>query len=37
MQTAGVSRIDHCYSFGEVPAAFDHLDRGAFGKIVIEL
>ncbi|AYG65306.1 MULTISPECIES: NAD(P)-dependent alcohol dehydrogenase [unclassified Rhizobium] len=29
--------IDHRYAFGEVPAAFDHLDRGAFGKIVIEL
>ena len=29
--------IDHRYDFSEVPAAFDHLDRGAFGKIVIEL
>lgn len=29
--------IDHRYAFGEAPAAFDHLDRGAFGKIVIEL
>ncbi|MFT4182153.1 MAG: NAD(P)-dependent alcohol dehydrogenase [Rhizobium sp.] len=29
--------IDHRYAFSEVPAAFDHLDRGAFGKIVIEL
>ncbi|MBM7045032.1 MULTISPECIES: NAD(P)-dependent alcohol dehydrogenase [Rhizobium] len=29
--------IDHRYAFGEVPAAFDHLDHGAFGKIVIEL
>jgi NADPH:quinone reductase-like Zn-dependent oxidoreductase len=29
--------IDHRYKFSEVPAAFDHLDRGAFGKIVIEV
>ncbi|MQB44045.1 NAD(P)-dependent alcohol dehydrogenase [Rhizobium sp. ICMP 5592] len=29
--------IDHRYAFSEVPSAFDHLDRGAFGKIVIEL
>ncbi|MDE1996064.1 MAG: NAD(P)-dependent alcohol dehydrogenase [Rhizobiaceae bacterium] len=29
--------IDHRYDFSEVPAAFDHLDRGAFGKIVIEI
>lgn len=29
--------IEHRYSFSEVPAAFDHLDRGAFGKIVVEI
>jgi NADPH:quinone reductase-like Zn-dependent oxidoreductase len=29
--------IDHRYRFSEVPNAFDHLDRGAFGKIVIEV
>ncbi|HEY0120198.1 MAG TPA: NAD(P)-dependent alcohol dehydrogenase [Rhizobium sp.] len=29
--------IDHRYAFSEAPSAFDHLDRGAFGKIVIEL
>lgn len=29
--------IDHRYALDEVPAAFDHLDRGPFGKIVIEL
>jgi len=29
--------IDHRYGLGEVPTAFDHLDRGPFGKIVIEL
>lgn len=27
--------IDSVYKFDEVPAAFDHLERGAFGKIVV--
>jgi NADPH:quinone reductase-like Zn-dependent oxidoreductase len=29
--------IDHCYSFDELPQALAHLDRGAFGKIVLSL
>lgn len=29
--------IDARYAFADLPAALDHLDRGAFGKIVIEL
>ncbi|MFC6839459.1 hypothetical protein ACFQGW_05870 [Xanthomonas theicola] len=29
--------IDARYSCAELPAALEHLDRGAFGKIVIEL
>lgn len=29
--------IDARYAFSELPDALDHLDRGAFGKIVIEL
>jgi NADPH:quinone reductase-like Zn-dependent oxidoreductase len=29
--------IDRIYSWKDVPAAFDHLDRGAFGKIVISI
>ena len=29
--------IDYRYALGEASAAFDHLDRGPFGKIVIEL
>lgn len=29
--------IDHVYRFDEVPAAFEHLVRGAFGKIVIDV
>ena len=29
--------IDHVYSFDDVPAAFDHLARGAFGKIVVKV
>ncbi len=29
--------IDRRYSFEQVPEAFEHLDRGAFGKIVVEL
>jgi NADPH:quinone reductase-like Zn-dependent oxidoreductase len=28
--------IDRVYPFSEAPAAFEHLRRGAFGKIVIE-
>ena len=29
--------IDAIYPFAEVPAAFAHLKRGAFGKIVVEV
>jgi len=29
--------IDRVYDFEEVPAAFDHLERGAFGKLVIRM
>ena len=29
--------IDRRYPFDELPAAMDHLDRGAFGKIVIDM
>lgn len=29
--------IDTRYRFGELHAALDHLDRGPFGKIVLEL
>lgn len=29
--------IDHRYPPSELPAALDHLERGAFGKIVIEM
>ncbi|MGQ7862971.1 zinc-dependent alcohol dehydrogenase family protein [Pseudomonas yamanorum] len=29
--------IDHTYGFEQVPEAFAHLGRGAFGKIVIEV
>lgn len=29
--------IDRVYPLAELPAALDHLDRGPFGKIVIEL
>ncbi|WP_413736368.1 zinc-dependent alcohol dehydrogenase family protein [Sodalis sp. RH21] len=29
--------IDSRYPFAELPAAFEHLDRGAFGKVVIEI
>lgn len=29
--------IDHTYSFAEVQQAFAHLNRGAFGKVVIEV
>jgi NADPH:quinone reductase-like Zn-dependent oxidoreductase len=29
--------IDASYKLGDLPAALDHLDRGAFGKIVIEV
>ncbi len=27
--------IDRVYDWKDVPAAFDHLERGPFGKIVI--
>lgn len=29
--------IDSRYAFADLPAAFDHLDRGPFGKVVIDL
>ncbi len=29
--------VDQVYSFSEVPAAFRHLDRGPFGKVVIRV
>lgn len=29
--------IDHVYGFRDVPAAFQHLDRGPFGKVVIRI
>jgi NADPH:quinone reductase-like Zn-dependent oxidoreductase len=29
--------IDRVYPFSQVPAAFEHLTRGAFGKIVIDI
>lgn len=29
--------IDACYSFSDLSAALDHLDRGPFGKIVVDL
>ncbi|HEV2675184.1 MAG TPA: NAD(P)-dependent alcohol dehydrogenase [Aliidongia sp.] len=29
--------IDRIYRFDEVPAAFEHLDRGPFGKVVVTL
>jgi NADPH:quinone reductase-like Zn-dependent oxidoreductase len=29
--------IDGVYTFDQVPAAFEHLERGAFGKIVVKL
>jgi NADPH:quinone reductase-like Zn-dependent oxidoreductase len=29
--------IDATYSFDALPAALDHLDRGPFGKIVVEI
>jgi NADPH:quinone reductase-like Zn-dependent oxidoreductase len=29
--------IDRVYPFAETPAAFAHLTRGAFGKIVIDV
>ena len=35
---AGIKPIvDSCYPRSELPAALDHLDRGAFGKIVIAM
>lgn len=29
--------IDKVYGFADVPSAYDHLERGAFGKIVVEV
>jgi D-arabinose 1-dehydrogenase-like Zn-dependent alcohol dehydrogenase len=29
--------IDSVYGFADASRAFDHLDRGPFGKVVIEL
>jgi NADPH:quinone reductase-like Zn-dependent oxidoreductase len=29
--------IDARYSFDALPDAFDHLDRGPFGKVVVEI
>jgi NADPH:quinone reductase-like Zn-dependent oxidoreductase len=29
--------IDHRYAFDELPTAIDHLERGAFGKLVIDV
>jgi NADPH:quinone reductase-like Zn-dependent oxidoreductase len=29
--------IDHRYAFDELDAALDHLDRGPFGKIVVQM
>lgn len=36
-QTLIIPVIDSCYSLVDLPAACDHLDRGAFGKIVIDV
>lgn len=36
-QTGIIPVVDTCYSLTDLPAAFDHLDRGAFGKIVIDV
>ncbi|MBN2292810.1 MAG: NAD(P)-dependent alcohol dehydrogenase [Pirellulales bacterium] len=29
--------IDACYAFADLPVALNHLDRGAFGKIVVRI
>jgi NADPH:quinone reductase-like Zn-dependent oxidoreductase len=29
--------IDAVYRFSEVPAAFEHLTRGPFGKVVVDV
>jgi NADPH:quinone reductase-like Zn-dependent oxidoreductase len=29
--------IDRVYGFDEVPAAFDHLERGPLGKVVVDV
>ncbi|WP_175820129.1 zinc-binding dehydrogenase [Burkholderia sp. BCC0419] len=36
-RTGLIPVIDKKYTLEELPAALDHLDRGAFGKIVLEL
>ena len=36
-QSGGLPVIDRTYAFGDAPEAFDHLKRGAFGKIVIKV
>ncbi len=36
-QTGITPVVDSCYSLADLPSAFDHLDRGAFGKIVIDV
>ncbi len=29
--------VDSCYPLSELPAALDHLNRGAFGKVVVTM
>ena len=36
-QTRIVPVVDSCYSLADLPAAFDDFNRGAFGKIVIDV
>ncbi|MFK0333717.1 hypothetical protein ACIQUB_21590 [Rhizobium sp. NPDC090275] len=36
-QTPVLPILDSSYSFADLPAAFDHLDPGAFGRIVIDV
>ena len=36
LSDAGIKPVvDSCYPLSELPAALDHFDRGAFGKIVV--